>query len=150
MLRSLHILIIFNIIISSNGIMIFEHICKKQGISAAVFTKPKSCCGKKHKTVKNVQTPLNCKHALCAFDESLTKTPCCRDSISFAKETLNWIAGNYQKLKPAGFHKIWIPLMPAQKNIEIIVCQKWIAHRMYKPPPPAKGKLFELIHSYRC
>ncbi len=74
-------------LISSSGITIFEHVCKKKGSFVSFYIKSAGCCtGKK----TNCLTARHChlKQAGSTKQSEFRKAPCCQDFSHFKKENL--------------------------------------------------------------
>lgn len=82
-IRILHLLIATNLLVSSVGIPIYEHICKRKGTTASFYLRAKSCCStKKSNCHKNISSkPHNTKKTSGEF----SKNPCCKDLTHFIK-----------------------------------------------------------------
>ncbi|AEE51346.1 HYC_CC_PP family protein [Haliscomenobacter hydrossis] len=81
MLKILHLIPALNILLSSSGITVFEHLCQIRGKKVALFVQPKSCCQKR----VQVQGSCRAKSEIANAQKSLSRIPCCSDKSSFFK-----------------------------------------------------------------
>lgn len=81
MLKILHLILALNILLSSSGVMVFEHLCQMRGKKIALFVQPKSCCQKR----AQVQSSYCKKQEGSNMEESLSRIPCCSDKSTFLK-----------------------------------------------------------------
>jgi hypothetical protein len=145
-IRSLHILLIFNILISTYGIPVYEHHCKRLGSQFAFYLIPKSCCSGKKKpchVIKEI-TERPSKIA-CQF----TKAPCCKDKTSFIKNKTDAAQGNLNKCIKNFYlvkHIFNSPLL-TQSNSIAYNSKKFVPY--YDPPPVLKDILL-MYRVYRC
>lgn len=78
----LHIIISINLLISTAGVSIFRHVCKKNGTTLSFYIKSKTCCsGKKSKCHINLATNKGNSNTVVEFK----KKPCCEDLSHFVK-----------------------------------------------------------------
>lgn len=80
--RILHIYLAFNLLLSSVGILGFEHICQKKGTSVAFIFNSQSCCSKK---IQSVCCVTDCTQGKALPECSFKKKPCCEDRTLFNK-----------------------------------------------------------------
>lgn len=146
MLRVLHLMLAFNIFLSSSGIMVFEHLCQMRGKKIAYFIQPKSCCQKR------VQFETSCcaKEEVASAQESLSRTPCCKDKSAFFKTDPN---SSIQKIIDfSAFTPAILPqvLNPALAIVDFLPHnQKILRFYLYKPPPRSRD-IPVFVQSFRC
>lgn len=146
--KSLHILLAFNLFISSFGLIAFEHICSKNGTTFSVFVKPQHCCSKKKSE--------SCSASGCTKNgtnttASFNKKPCCEDKTHYKK--LNVSATEITKVV---FSDIQTVFCHAIKGISLIdddfigENEKTIRFYLYRPPPLPLDNLRVLYQSFLC
>lgn len=146
MLKTLHLILAFNILLSSSGIMVFEHLCQMRGKTISYFIQPKSCCQKR------VQLETSCcaKPEIANAQESLSRPPCCKDKSSFLKADPN---SSIQKIvevstfTPAILPTVFSPLPATPKLLP--PNQKILRFYLYKPPPRFLD-IPVFVQSFRC
>lgn len=81
-IRLLHLLIASSLLVSSVGVPIYEHVCKKNGTTTSFYVKAKTCCSKKSYCNKGISCKLyNSQNTSAEF----SKNPCCKDLTHFIK-----------------------------------------------------------------
>lgn len=146
--KSLHILLAFNLFISSFGLIAFEHICSKNGTTFSVFVKPQHCCSKKKSK--------SCSASGCAKNginqtASFNKKPCCEDKTHYKK--LNVSATEitkvvFSEIQPVFYHPIaGISLSDGDFIGEN---EKTVRFYLYRPPPLPVDNLRVLYQSFLC
>lgn len=146
MLKILHLILAFNILLSSSGIMVFEHLCQMRGKKIAYFIQPKSCCQKR------VQLNASCcaKTEVASPEENLSRTPCCKDKSAFFKADPN---SSIQKI--VEFNAFSPAILPTVLNPLPIALdllphnQKILRFYLYKPPPRLRD-IPVFVQSFRC
>lgn len=146
MLRILHLMLAFNILLSSSGVMVFEHLCQMRGKKIAYFIQPKSCCQKR------VQLETSCcaKEEEASTQESLSRMPCCKDKSAFFKTDPN---SSIQKI--VDFSAFTPAILPSVLNqlptvVDLLPHnQKILRFYLYKPPPRSRD-IPLLVQSFRC
>lgn len=146
MLKILHLILAFNILLSSSGVMVFEHLCQMRGKKIAYFVQPKSCCQKR------IQLESSCcaKTEVASAEEKLSRTPCCKDKSAFFKADPN---SSIQKI--IHFSAFSPAILPSVLNpLPVIVDllphnQKILRFYLYKPPPRSRD-IPLLVRSFRC
>ena len=147
-LKLLHIIIIINILISSSGITVFEHICNKKGVTTSFFLKPKSCCSAKksncHSTKNNNSSNPN-KNPFAEF----SRKPCCQDRTLFIKgNTLGIKQICISFWKQVVFEKS-LPIVPFFYFVNKILFNSGISFQNYSSPKIIL-EIYKMIRTYRC
>jgi hypothetical protein len=144
----LHILLAFNLFISSFGLIAFEHICSKNGSTFSVFVKPQHCCSKKK--------PQSCSAAGCTKHRSnqtvsFNKKPCCEDKTHYKK--LHISATDITKVVFAEFQPGFChptPRISLSDSGFIGENKKTLRFYLYRPPPLPVDNLRVLYQSFLC
>ena len=147
--KVLHILLAFNLLISSMGVTAFEHICQKNGTTLAYFVKSHNCCSQKKQNCSVVNNL-----GICQTSDSgkqgvnIKKKPCCEDRSYYKK--LNTNASEFEKITLIELYPVsnsyWINssiLEHVQEN------EKTVRFYLYKPPPIYKDHRV-LYQSFLC
>ena len=150
--KVLHILLAFNVFISSMGISVFEHICQKNGTSISLFVKSGGCCSVKKRTCCSAKKAKSCE-AIHHDNKgaSISKKPCCNDKASFKK--LNVTATHNIKvenvvLQPIFFHKSEVLLVSVSDTCT--QDKKTRKAFLYRPPPLYPNNIRVLYQSFLC
>ncbi len=145
--RLLHIVLVFNVLISSMGVMGFEHLCKLRGRSISFVVPPKSCCKKAKSTPSHCTAPAG--EAIGRPGFFYRDTPCCADFSKFFKaDTEGTVLKNIPP-PPAmpsmlpGAYFIFAELEFLPHN------QKILRFYLYKPPPLTED-IRVLVQSFLC
>lgn len=146
--KFLHILLAFNLFISSFGLIAFEHICSKNGTTFSVFVKPQHCCSKKKSK--------SCSASGCTKNgtnqtASVNKKPCCEDKTHYKK--LNVSATEitkvvYSEIQPVFYHPI--AEISLSDGDFIGENEKTLKFYLYRPPPLPVDNLRVLYQSFLC
>jgi hypothetical protein len=148
----LHILLAVNLLISSMGVTIHEHICQKNGTTFTFFTKSHSCCSSKKKKCCSVKKSHHCEsNALLSYGTNIKKKPCCEDKSHYSK--LNTNASEVTKVVFSELQSVtYTPLVfaPYALNNEVIDNAKTLRFYLYKPPPLYVDNLRVLYQSFLC
>lgn len=146
--KFVHIVIAFNLLVSTTGITVYEHLCSKNGSSFALFQKPKSCCSKKKSGTCSVS---GCKKPKQIQDTTIKSKPCCEDKSHYDK--LNFSATShdqsiYSEISPL----IYSPIHWAFTGLNEAdaVNGKILKFYLYKPPPLLKDDIRILHMSFLC
>ncbi|WP_373550582.1 hypothetical protein [Haliscomenobacter sp.] len=148
MLKILHLILALNILLSSSGIMVFEHLCQMRGKKVALFVQPKSCCQKR------VQVQRSCcaKAEVANAQENLSRIPCCSDKSSFLKTDTQ---PTLQKVIALSFAADPF-ILPPTLNVALEFAkdilpynQKILRFYLYKPPPRMRD-IPVLVQSFLC
>ena len=147
-IKLLHILIATNLLISSLGVAIFEHACKKNGTTTVGFYfKPKTCCSTKKS--------ICYANKVCGADKTegqsnkLTKKCCCQDITHFIKATTigvkqvvvsSWKQLNYEKS---------ISSIPTLGFVNDFSFNSINSLQHYNPPKIILN-IIQMIRVYRC
>lgn len=148
MLKILHLILALNILLSSSGIMVFEHLCQMRGKKVALFVQPKSCCQKR----AQVQSSYSEKQEGANMEESLSRIPCCSDKSSFLKTDTQ---PTLQKVME--FSLVADPfVLPPSLNFAFEFSRDILPHNqkilrfyLYKPPPRMRD-IPVLVQSFLC
>ena len=137
-----------NILLSSSGIMVFEHLCQMRGKKVALFVQPKSCCQKR----VQVQSPCCEKQEVLNTTESLSRIPCCSDKSTFLKTdtqpTLQKVAALSLVADPFILPPSLSFALEFAKDI-LPYNQKILRFYLYKPPPRMRD-IPVLVQSFLC
>ncbi len=148
MLKFLHIILALNVLLSTSGVTVFEHLCQMNGRTISIFIQPKGCC-KSQKVTQN-----SCQKAKCSLKDhhhsSLSKKPCCEDKSQLLKSTSE---GAIQKIVTFDFNFDFItvnflPSIVWASNITP-TSQKALRFYLYKPPPTVTD-IRVFIQSFLC
>lgn len=148
MLKILHLILALNILLSSSGIMVFEHLCQMRGKKVALFVQPKSCCQKR------VQVQGSCceKEEIANSKESLSRIPCCSDKSSFLKTDTQPTLQKVMELSLVADAFI----LPESLNFALEFSRDILPHNqkilrfyLYKPPPRMRD-IPVLVQSFLC
>lgn len=148
MLKILHLILALNILLSSSGIMVFEHLCQMRGKKVALFVQPKSCCQKR----VQVQGSCCAKAEVANTQESLSRIPCCSDKSSFLKTDTQ---PSLQKVVTLSF-VVDAFILPPSLNFAVEIANDILPHNqkilrfyLYKPPPLLRD-IPVLVQSFLC
>jgi len=157
LLKFLHIVLSFQLMVSSVGVTVFEHMCSKNGSSFALFKKPENCCSKKKsKACCNRNKSKTCSLPSVGKNKkegtnSINNIPCCQDIAHHAKLNISapsWdkVIFNTQKTLFFSANKVfYFPQTDVQTTNE-----KTIKFHLYHPPPLLKGNLRVIYQSFLC
>jgi hypothetical protein len=148
MLKILHLILALNILLSSSGIMVFEHLCQMRGKKVALFIQPKSCCQKQ----AQVQRSSGEKQEVANTTESVSRIPCCSDKSSFLKTDTQPTLQKVMKISlVADFF-----VLPPSLNFAFEFAKDILPHNqkilrfyLYKPPPRMRD-IPVLVQSFLC
>lgn len=148
MLKILHLILALNILLSTSGIMVFEHLCQMRGKKVALFVQPKSCCQKR----VQVQGSCHAKAEVANVQNSLSRIPCCSDKSSFFKTdtqpTLQKAAAFSLVVDALVLPPILNFAFEFAKTI-LLQNQKILRFYLYKPPSLMRD-IPVLIQSFLC
>jgi hypothetical protein len=141
MFQLLHLILALNILLSSSGIMVFEHLCQMRGKTVTYFVKSKSCCAQKLQRKE-------CKTAHSS--SSFSRIPCCKDKSAFVKNDPN------ATLQKINLFSVLVPLclsptiaLPDFGAAFIPLHHKVLRFYLYKPPPQMRDILV-FVQSFLC
>ncbi len=150
LLKALHILLIVNVLLSSTGMPLFEHLCLKKGRTAFIYIKPKSCCYKTE-TAKS-----SCKKSTCCKSKQKTKKfgihqkPCCNDKITYLKADTDGRLSKNFSIFDLKAQVLVVNLVPFALISDFVqINQKILRFILYKPPPTVTD-IRVLVQSFRC
>jgi hypothetical protein len=134
MLQVLHILLAINILLSSAGVTISEHLCLMRGKTIAVFKAAESCC---KPTQHSSSTQKDCcKQKQTKTNPTLQRKPCCQDHAHLLKSEINALGktwgDKYLSALPH-FVAVVFPRFAFQRFLEI-PNQKILRFLLYKSP----------------
>ena len=147
MLKVLHIILAINLLLSSTGITVFEHLCQMRGRTIGVFVKPHSCCAQEETYQASWQ-----KSQTCHLNKApqINRKPCCQDKSQFVKSN---IQGAVQKIALPAFQFQVFNFQPlptlAQELYTLPISQKTLRFYLYKPPPQVTD-IRVFIQSFLC
>jgi len=148
MLKILHLILALNILLSSSGITIFEHLCQMRGKKIALFVQPKSCCQKREQVHRSCYKTA----AVTNTRKSLSRIPCCSDKSSFLKTdtqpTLQKVVAFSLVVDALVLPPILNFAFEFAKTI-LPQNQKILRFYLYKPPPLLRDILV-LMQSFLC
>lgn len=146
--KGLHILLAFNLLISTIGVSAYEHICSKNGSTFSIFVKPQSCCSKK----KSKSCSANgCSQHKSNNSPSFNKKPCCEDKTHYKKLSVS--ATEQTKVIPSELQSIfYLPVDVISFSKIGFICEneKTLKSYLYKPPPLTVDNLRVLYQSFLC
>lgn len=148
--KALHIALALNILLSSSGVTVFEHLCRMKGRTASFFFQAGSCC-KKQKTIKSPGYKTKC----CSKKEasrgaSIHKKPCCEDRAQFFKTDTEGTAVQKKSLPDAKFHLLFADAFSNTQHLGVLsIHQKNLRFYLYKPPLIASD-IRVLVQSFLC
>jgi hypothetical protein len=150
MVKALHIILALNILLSSSGITVFEHLCRMKGRTASFLFQAGSCC-KKQKTAKSSCHKTKC----CSKKEApqgprIHKKPCCEDKTQFLKTATQGTAVQPKSLPDSKFHALFADaFVHTPGSGAIPIHQKNIHFYLYKPPLIV-ADIRVLVQSFLC
>lgn len=148
--KALHIILAINILLSSSGVTVFEHLCRMKGRTASFLFQTGSCC-KKQKTIKSPCHKTKC----CSKKEasrgtSIQKKPCCEDKAQFFKTDTEGTAVQKKSLPDAKFHPLLADKFADPQHPGILpLHQKNLRFYLYKPPLIV-ADIRVLVQSFLC
>lgn len=151
-LKIFHIFLAFNVLLSSSGIMVFEHLCDMKGRTIGIFIKPTDCCKKEEKTESYTKKQC-CKKKNSKKGFAFAKKPCCEDKSQQFKSNLN--STSQQHL--ASMEHSCLPFEDLNSVFSIsfhqidaiFINQKVLCFYLYKPPPQVRD-IPVLVQNFRC
>jgi hypothetical protein len=150
-LKLLHLFTALNILLSSTGVMAFEHLCKLRGRSISLYLPPKSCCKHESSAVLTYQS-TDAGASLNAPGLSFKTTPCCSDQSQYFKALLE---GGSSSSSVLDFELLALPIigLPAYQTAFsqhlVPFSEKNLRFYLYKPPALATD-IRVLIRSFLC
>ncbi|HOY17627.1 MAG TPA: hypothetical protein PLC89_10050 [Haliscomenobacter sp.] len=145
MLKTLHLILALNVLLSSTGLTVFEHLCQMKGRKVSIFTQPKGCC-----KLKNSDKASCCLHEEEPQDETFSRKPCCADKSQLFKSNID---GAVQKiaLPDFNFQAVSMQALPYQAMASDVIpsSQKALRFYLYKPPPKVTD-IRVFIQSFLC
>ncbi len=146
LLRCLHLFIALNLLISSTGLNVYEHLCRMKGNSLSLFAKTNGCCSKKKNKTYCATTTTT--------QQGFNKKPCCEERSHYIKSTIQGTSASSDTASPTlpildvvpqamcrlplAFTSSFVPFSP-----------KTIRFWLYTPPLP-KQDICVLVQTFRC
>lgn len=151
MLKVLHIFMAFNVLLSSSGVTVFEHLCQMKGRTTSFFVQPKNCCQKQEIKKEFCQKSKCCKKAeTTSKDPSINKKPCCEDKAQFFKSETSGTSFEPFAVPDFKFQPLFAVAFPYVERFDIIpLNQKILRFYLYKPPPLVSD-IRVLVQSFLC
>jgi hypothetical protein len=152
-LKFLHIFLAFNVLLSTSGITVFEHLCDMKGRTIGIFIKPNDCCHKEKKETSNKPSKSCCHKKTTQKGLAFAKKPCCEDKTQQFKSNINGTSA--QAITSANidlqvFDDTISPLPFLSTPTEaIVLSQKVLRFYLYKPPPLVRD-ISVLVQNFRC
>ena len=150
--KLLHILLAFNLLISSMGVTAYEHICQKNGTNIAFFIRSHSCCTQKKQKCCSAKKVGSCDTKDVKIKgDAINKKPCCEDKSHYKK--LNTNASEITKVVFSNIQPIFcetIALVSSTLTDIISENEKTLRFYLYKPPPLPVDNLRVLYQSFLC
>lgn len=149
-LQVLHFILAINVLLSSTGVTVFEHLCQMKGRTASVFVKNQHCCQKKV-AIKNACFKKSCcKTAAKSDGISFSSKPCCEDKTQFLKSSVEGAAFKTFSAPDFKFQPYLVEAVFYAERLDIIpLNQKILRFYLYKPPPKL-ADIRVLIQSFLC
>lgn len=145
--KVLHIIVCLNMLFSSFGIHVFEHVCSKKGTTTGLYIKPKSCCSAK-KSNCHINKDLSNDPSKSSSVE-FRKKPCCQDLSCFIKATTLgvkqieisfWKHLNFEKTVFTASSLDQVNVLPFYTKI----------YSQHYYPPDIILDIYRLIRVFRC
>lgn len=153
LLKALHIFLAFNVLLSTTGIVVFEHLCQMKGKTASVFVQSKNCCSKKGTTEKIAACQIaKCckKNEPTSKGASISPKPCCEDNAQFFKSETDATAAKIFSIPDFKFQPLFAEaFLCFERSGFIPLNPKTLRFYLYKPPPKL-ADIRLLIQSFRC
>lgn len=147
-IRLLHILIAINLMVSSLGVPVYEHACRKNGTTKVGFYfKPKSCCSTK-KSICYANKVCN-DNKNKGQSSKLSKKACCEDISHFIKATTLGIKQIGVSLWKQLNHEKSISSITTFGLVNTFSFTTRISFQFYHPPQIIKD-IIQMIRVYRC
>jgi hypothetical protein len=146
MLRSLHLLLAFCVLISSVGASISEHLCSAKGRAVFIFQSLQTgCCSQKSACSILKKTSDNTL--------KIQQKPCCQTTVKYLQQGFKSTENAEKTLLKPVFLACNLPNIPflgfAQKTVRTVFNSKILRFRLYKPPPLCRD-IPVLIQSFLC
>lgn len=150
-LKVVHIFLALNLLASSMGVTVFEHLCQMKGRTVTLFSKAESCCKKQKHTATVCQKTNCCEKKKSTQGVTISKKPCCEDKSQLVKADYET---SFQKTVKSAtdFHPLSItPVFTAfsSEKVAYSITLKILRFYLYKPPP-RQGDIRVLIQSFLC
>ena len=150
--KVIHILLAFNLLISSLGVTAYEHICQKNGTTISFFIKSHNCCTQKKKKCCSAKKAVSCETKdVLAKGNVIKKKPCCEDKSHYKK--LNTNASEITKVVFSNIQPIiseTIAWASSSTTNEVYENEKTLRFYLYNPPPLPVDNLRVLYQSFLC
>lgn len=147
-LKAIHILIALNLLLSTTGVSVFNHVCKKRGVFTGLFHIPDSCCSKKQKTKeREVYHPTSSEDS--TNTPSLKKMPCCVDLFSYCKAEIFSNESGTAIYNASQSDIVAIEYQPFLDKPISLSNHKNLCFSLYENPPPDR-EIYLLVQSFLC
>jgi hypothetical protein len=153
MLKFLHIFIALNVLFSTSGITVFEHLCEMNGKTIGLYIKPTECCTMEKKANTDCP-PKNCCHKKNAQQGfAFVKKSCCENKFQQFKSNISGTS-----LVHIATSEFEIPIFDDFfPNVpyfytsigEMPRSQKILRFYLYKPPPLVRD-IPVFVQSFLC
>ena len=150
-LKVVHIFLAINLLASSMGVTVFEHLCQMKGRTITLFSKAESCCKKKEHTATVCKKTSCCEKKKATQGVTIKKKPCCEDKSQLVKADYE---GSFQKtvksadnFDPLSIPPVFVAFSTEKTTFSITL--KLLRFYLYKPPP-RQGDIRVLIQSFLC
>lgn len=156
MLRVLHLFIAINLLVSSTGVVFFEHLCQKKGRLVGIFGRPDSCCKKKSSKIKACfgETKTGCNQKISnnkpTGESSISRKPCCSDNHKYCKISVEaQVAG--KKVPTQGKFVFDLSAPPVGEILSVAfnnnaLTNPWLIHT----DPPLLRSILLMTQTFRC
>ena len=147
LLRCLHLFIALNLLISSTGLNVYEHLCRMKGNTVSIFAQPDGCCSKK-------KTKSLCATATTT-QQGFKKKACCEDRSHYIKSAIQGsnsfsYSSHSPTLPPLDVVPQAIDWLPIAFTLSFApFCPKIIRFWLYTPPLP-KRDICVLVQTFLC
>jgi len=145
-LKILHIFVLLNLLVSSFGLKVNEHVCKIKGKSFSLFIKKESCCSEKK---SNSCTATSCPQHKEA--SSIKRKGCCENKLHYGKLSVEANLLNKVEFAKTTTHFSSNIKWPSFDTVYTqIINEKILRYFVYDPPHLFKGSLRILFQSFLC
>jgi hypothetical protein len=147
LLRCLHLFIALNLLISSTGLNVYEHLCRMKGNSISIFAKADGCCSKK-------KNKTSCA-PVATTQQGLKKKSCCEERSHYIKSALQGTSSFSQAshsptlpildVVPQAIPLLFASFTPSFAPFSPKIIRFWL----YTPPRP-KRDICVLVQTFLC
>lgn len=148
LLKLLHITLAMHLLLTTTGVMVFEHLCQMQGRSASVLVRAGGCCRKK------TAPKTTCHQKKCCQKrqptKGISKKPCCEDRSQYVQSGAVGMAFQPLPMPSFKFQPLAVPTFLSIGLVGILpFSQKILRFYRYKPPPLVSD-IPVLVQAFRC